>query len=53
MQWQLGCNSIEGEKGINVASVNRKDNLVVVAGAKVSIRCRQWYINVLKLLGRQ
>jgi len=43
-QWQLGCNSIEGEKGINEASVNRKDNLVVAADAKVRIRFRQRYM---------
>ena len=32
-------------KGINAASVKRKDNLVVGVGAKVHISCRQRYIN--------
>ena len=36
---------LNGGKGINAASVKRKDNLVVAVGAKVHIICRQRYIN--------
>ena len=36
---------MEGAKGINDASVKRKDNLVVEAGTKVHKSCRQQYIN--------
>ena len=35
----------KGAKGINDASVKRKDNLVVEAGTKVHKSCRQQYIN--------
>ena len=35
----------KGAKGINESSVKRKDNLVVAAGDKVHITCRQRYIN--------
>ena len=35
----------KGAKGINESSVKRKDNLVVAAGDKVHISCRQRYIN--------
>lgn len=35
----------KGAKGINEASVKRKDDLVVEANTKVHKRCRQQYIN--------
>ncbi|KAH3866987.1 hypothetical protein DPMN_030111 [Dreissena polymorpha] len=35
----------KGVKGINEASVKRKDNLVIEAGTKVHKKCRQHYTN--------
>ena len=35
----------KGADGINAASVQRGDSIVVTAGCKVHSGCRKWYIN--------
>ena len=42
-------NSSEGADGINAASVQRGDTIVVMAGSKVHSNCRKQYTNPIEL----